>query len=182
MSLKSVFLFIAIIANTGCGNHHSETNGKQQDSLKNVNAATTIRMNSPIPKRAKSLHSLPANIIGYVKNNYPGYSIIIVVSDPLCSGEDAIDVSIIKLNSPDLSLIFKPDGTFVQQEEDIPLSRAPGHIQSILKSKFSDYSAGNQIEKLILADKTIQYLVDLNKGSVTKEMIFSTEGNVVCEN
>ncbi|MDP4284384.1 MAG: PepSY-like domain-containing protein [Bacteroidota bacterium] len=185
MNLKTIFfvstIIIIIIAIISCSNNNSETVHKQQRSIKPLNANTAIS-NSPLPKGAKPLHSLPANVIGYVKKNYPGYSIIIAVSDPLCSGDDAIDLSIIKLNLPDLSLIFKPDGTFVQQEEDVPLNTAPDLIQSILKTKFSNYSAGNQIEKLTLANKTVQYLVDLNNGSVSKEVIFSTEGNVVCEN
>jgi len=50
-----------------------------------------------------------------------------------------------------------------------------------LKTRYAGYSAGDQIEKLILADKSVQFLIDLAKGKVSKEVIFSSEGNVVCE-
>jgi hypothetical protein len=70
----------------------------------------------------------------------------------------------------------------VQQEQDAPLNTAPGKIKDVLKAKYADYSAGNQIEKLILVDKTEQYLVDLTKGTISKEVIFDNNGNVVCEN
>ena len=69
----------------------------------------------------------------------------------------------------------------MQQEEDVPLSTASLKISEALKTKYAGYTAGNQIEKLILADKSVQYLVDLTKNKVSKEVIFSAEGNVVCE-
>ncbi|MDO8993452.1 MAG: hypothetical protein Q7U83_10325, partial [Daejeonella sp.] len=103
-------------------------------------------------------------------------------SDPLCKGGDAIDVAISKTGAPNLSLIFTPDGSYVQQEEDVPLTTASAKIKNTLKAKYADYSAGTQIEKLILADNSVQYLVDLSKGSITKEVIFTTDGMVVCEN
>jgi len=59
-------------------------------------------------------------------------------------------------------LIFKTGGNFVQQDEDVPLSTA-------------------QIEKLILPDKSRQYLVDLTKNVKTKEVIFTADGAVICE-
>ena len=82
---------------------------------------------------------------------------------------------------PNLSVNFRPDGQFVQQEEDVPLSAAPQKISDALKTKYANYATDKQIEKLILADKTVQYPVDLTKGKVSKEVIFSAEGNVVCE-
>jgi hypothetical protein len=90
-------------------------------------------------------------------------------------------VAITKKGAPDLSLIFTLEGSFVQQEEDVSFSTASDKIRSVLKTKYAGYSTGNQIEKLTLVDKTIEYMVDLNKGSVTKEVIFSVDGNIVCE-
>jgi hypothetical protein len=117
----------------------------------------------------------------FIKSKYPGYTLIRAVPDPLCQGGDAIDVNIIKSGSPNLSLIFKPDGTFVQQEEDVPISTSTNEIRNALKEKFASYSVNTQIEKLTLDDKTIQYMVDLNKGKTSKEVIFTTTGIVVCE-
>jgi hypothetical protein len=103
-------------------------------------------------------------------------------SDPLCQGGPAIDVAITKAGSTPLSLIFKPDGSFVQQEEDIALTEATNKIKVALKVKYPGYVAGTQIEMLTLADNSMQYLVDLSKNNVTKEVIFTADGKVFCEN
>jgi hypothetical protein len=184
MSFKTLYfvtiLITIITATISCRSNSSKTIYQQDGKIKNASANTFIS-NSPLPKGAKPLHSLPENIIEYVKTHYPGYSIIIAVADPLCNGVDAIDVSIVKTNSTDFSLIFKPDGTFVQQEEDIPLNNIPSQIQLILKGKYADYSPGNQIEKVTLDDKSVQYSIDLIKENASKEVVISTEGNIICE-
>ena len=135
-----------------------------------------------MPKGASRLNNLPANVKGFVQRKYPGYIITIAVSEPLCGGGDAADVVITKVGSPDLSLIFKPDGTYVEQEQVVPLHSASIAIIQTLKVKYPDFSPGSQIEKLTLADNAVEYSVDLNKGAKSKEVIFDTNGIVVCEN
>lgn len=189
MNFKKRFSVIASVALSffiiSCGNNSSPKNmGQQsnlQDSVQPTNADTSA-LQSPLPSGVIALDKLPKGIKEFTEKVYPGYKIINAASDPLCSGGDAIDVAVTKTGSPNLSLIFKPDGSFVQQEQDVPLSTAPPKIKDVLKAKYPGYSAGNQIEKLILADKTVQFLVDLNKGAVSKEVIFDTNGTVVCEN
>lgn len=102
-----------------------------------------------------------------ITKNYPGYSIIKSIPDPLWQGGNAIDVAITKRGAPNHSLIFKPDGSFVQQEEDVALATVPVKIKNMIKAKFADYSAGDQSERLTLPDKSVQYLVDLSKGKIT---------------
>ncbi len=197
MSLKKIFLPIFTLAFSAfivsCGNNSSQQNAgtksNQQtamDSLKadsaSQNKVDTMASNTHLPAGIIALDKLPAGVKEFAEKNYPGYKIINAASDPLCKGGDAIDVAVTKNGSPNLSLIFTPDGHFVQQEEDVPLSSAPGKIGNVLKAKYADYSAGKQIEKLILADRSVQYLVDLNKGKVSKEVIFDTGGMVICEN
>ncbi len=168
-----------------CSNNNANKNAGTKsigrDSLQPA-SSDTAAMHSNFPSGATQLHQFPDEVRNFIKKFYPGYTMIIAVSDPLCLGGDAIDVTITKKGSPNLSLIFKPDGSFVQQEEDVPLTTAPGKVREALIGRYPDYSAGNQIEKLILADKTVQYMVDLNKKGITKEVIFDVEGNVVCEN
>ena len=168
-----------------CGNNNANKNAGTKsdggDSLQPA-SANTAAMHSKFPSGATQLHQLPDEVRNFIKKFYPAYTMIRAVSDPLCTGGDAVDVTITKKGSPNLSLIFKPDGSFVQQEEDVPLTTAPGKVSEALKSRYADFSAGNQIERLILADKTVQYMVDLNHKGITKEVIFDTEGNVVCEN
>lgn len=197
MKFKKIFLPIPIVAFSifiiSCGNNSAKNNevteSKQQESMETLNADsnsqnkvdTTTLNTTHLPAGIIALDKLPAGVKEFVEQNYLGYKIINAASDPLCQGGDAIDVAVTKNGSANLSLIFTPNGHFVQQEEDVPLSTAPGKISDSLKSKYSGYAADKQIERLILADRTVQYLVDLTKGKVAKEVIFSADGNIVCE-
>ena len=157
------------------------TETKQQEKTETEKINTTATVAAALPAGEITLDRLPAGVKEFVTKNYAGYKMVKAASDPLCQGGDAIDLAIAKTGAPNLSLIFKPDGTYVQQEEDVPLATATAKIKDGLKAKYADYSAGTQIEKVILADKTVEYLVDLTKGTVTKEVIFTADGNVVCE-
>ena len=127
------------------------------------------------------MKKLPNTIRPYLVKNYPGYRIKSAISDPMCDGSPAIDVSIRKKGKPSYSLIFKPDGSFVQKEQDVPLLMAPSEIQKTIKTQYSEYHVGNQVEKLTLADNSVQYLVDIIKGKQAKEVTLNMNGIVVCE-
>ncbi|TDD95953.1 hypothetical protein [Flavobacterium cellulosilyticum] len=100
----------------------------------------------------------------------------------MCSGSDAIDVVITKKGSPNYSLIFLPDRTFVQLEEDIAISTALSKIIEVIKTNYSGYKIAPQIEKLTLANNSTPYLLDISKDKVTKEVIFNENGTIACEN
>ena len=102
------------------------------------------------------------------------------VKDPLCSGMEAIDVTVEKSDSPSFSFIFKMDGQFVQQETDINLNELPKAVLNQLNTGFKDYMPDQNAEKLNLADQSINYQVDLSKGQVKKEVVFKEDGTVVC--
>lgn len=166
-----------------CNNEKSEKDEKEetveteQAELEEGNTKT----DATLPDGKIALDKLPAAAKEFIEKQYAGYTITGAASDPLCQGGDAIDVAVTKSGAPNLSLIFKPDGSFVQQEEDVPMKTAPDKVRDAIAAKYADYKAGDQIEKLQLADKTVQYLVDLTKGTTTKEVIFSNEGAIVCE-
>lgn len=169
--MKKVFLVIVVSICmgilTGCS-------GKSEKSEKISEAEN----NSAI-----SLSELPGAVNDFIARNYPGYKIKNAGHDPLCDGGDAMDVAISKDGSPNLSLIFLPDGKFVQQEEDVKLEATPAKILNTVKTKYTGFTAEKGAEKLTLADsKTVQYQLDLNKAGTSKEVIFDMEGNVVCEN
>ena len=187
-SLTAAFSIFII----GCGSNDSEKNkaaeAKPQEAIEDTTADTTSIRNPdtasiqiPPPGVKIAIDKLPTGVSEFVTKNYPGYQIKSAASDPLCGGADAIDVVITKNGEPNLSAIFRPDGQFVQQEEDVPLSTAAQKISDALRTKYSGYTADKQIEKLILADKTVQYLVDLTKGNLSKEVIFNAEDSVMCE-
>lgn len=181
LPLTALAVSIAIIS---CGNAGSEkkesTETKMQEAADSVKH-DSVAVQTALPAGEIPLDKLPAGVKEFVQKNYAGYTMAKAASDPLCQGGDAIDVTITKAGAPVLSVIFKPDGSFVQQEQDVPLSTATGKIKATLQKKYADYATGNQIEKLILADKSVQYLVDLSKGTITKEVIFTADGTVVCE-
>lgn len=179
------FSFIMLSCNTEKNEKDDKdeaTETTQQEKMEDDKVNTADAVPPALPAGEITLDRLPAGVKEFVTKNYPGYAMVKAASDPLCKGGDAIDVAISKTGAPNLSLIFTPDGTYVQQEEDVPLTTASAKIKNTLKAKYADYSAGTQIEKLILADNSVQYLVDLSKGSITKEVIFTTDGTVVCEN
>jgi hypothetical protein len=172
-----------ILTLTSCGNN---TNNKNQitDTINNNASAPPVDsiVDSAATSGSVAISQLPASVKPYVEKNFAGYTISNAVHDPLCSGGDAIDVAITKPGRANLSLIFLPDGTFIQKEEDVPLNTAPVKVRDVVKTKYAGYTAGNQIEKLTLADNTIEYLIDIAKGNESKEVIMTTDGKVVCEN
>jgi hypothetical protein len=157
------------------------TETMQQEKTETDKKDTVLTPTTVLPAGEMPLQNLPVAIKQFIEKNYTGYTMTKAVSDPLCQGGEAIDVAVTKAGAPNLSLIFKPDGSFVQQEEDVPMKTAPDKVRDVIAAKYADYNAGDQIEKLQLADKTVQYLVDLSKGGTTKEVIFSKEGAVICE-
>lgn len=136
-------------------------------------------VNEPADKPI-NIHRLPSAVKPFVESKFPGYRIKSAASDPLCDGSPAIDVVIVKKGSAQFSLIFKNDGTFVQKEEDAPLTTAPEKVREAFKKQFAGYSAAKAIEKLTLADGTIQYLLDISKAGKAKEAIFSIDGTLIC--
>jgi hypothetical protein len=176
-------MFAALLTFSACTNNSRQQveKGNKKDTLSessNLNdTISTANTSGPI-----ALNTLPTAIREYVTKNHPGYNMKNAAHDPLCQGGDAIDVAISKKGSPTYSLIFKPDGTFVQLEEDIDINKAPAKILKEVKIKYAGYQPASQIEKLTLADKSIQYLLDITKNGVSKEVIFNTDGSVACEN
>ena len=188
---KVLFLTITVVLSmlifTACNNESNENNEKADEKnevetkdIKKDTAASTVSIASPVT--TYTVNNLPNGVKEFVSKNYAGYKIVSASTDPLCGGGPAVDVTITKTGAPNFSLIFKPDGSYVQQEEDVQFSTAPDKIKSTLRTQFGKYNAGGQIEKLILADKSVQYMVDLTNGKNTKEVIFTVDGNVFCEN
>ncbi|MBC6489662.1 PepSY-like domain-containing protein [Flavihumibacter stibioxidans] len=192
MKLNKMFLPALVVTFalfvTSCDNEKNEKDEKdeatetmQQEKTETDKKDTALATTTVLPAGEMPLQNLPVGIKKFIEINYNGYAMTKAVSDPLCQGGDAIDVAVTKSGAPNLSLIFKPDGSFVQQEEDVPMKTAPDKVRDAITAKYADYKAGEQIEKLQLADKTVQYLVDLTKGTTTKEVIFSKEGAIVCD-
>ncbi|MCA2004363.1 MAG: hypothetical protein LDL01_01085 [Ignavibacterium sp.] len=176
---KAILLFLTsliLFSFSACKNKEVKSENTASNNVTTTNQQTAKTLIGEIP-----LDKLSNNIKEYINKNYAGYKLTKAAYDPLCTGENAIDVGISKDGSKNFSLIFLLEGTFVQKEEDINLNSAPAKILSTVKEKFSGYKPADKIEKLTIADGTIQYLLDLSKDTLTKEVIFKPDGTVVCE-
>lgn len=177
----SLFTTLSLLF-TACNNGSMPEADKSQKDTMTESALSVDTVQKAVSLNGEiALDQLPLNIKEFISKNYEGYTMQSAANDPLCSGGDAIDVAITKKGAAGFSLIFLPDGTYVQQEEDIDLSKAPKSILEIVKTKYAGYKPAQQIELLILADKRIQYLLDISKGNTTKEVIFNEDGTVSCE-
>lgn len=177
-------LAVTLLASlNSCKDKEINDNEEQNEELTEQNEGKENSLKTTVEKEGKiTLDQLPANVVAYVAKNYLGYEMKNATHDPLCSGGDAIDLIITKKSSPTYSLIFLLDGTFVQLEEDVAVSTAPTKVLEAIKTKYSGYQIAPQIEKLTLANKTTQYLLDITKNKITKEVIFTIDGVVACEN
>lgn len=184
VKISCLVIVTSMLMLSACNDQNKKkTDEKNGNSITEIKKDTSSSPISLIPSApiAYSATNLPPGVKDFISKNYVGYTIVSASPDPLCEGGAAVDVAITKKSAPTLSLIFTPDGSFVQQEEDVPLSTASDKIRDIIKTKYAGYSAGNQIEKLTLVNKTKEYMVDLKKGKINKEVIFSLDGNIVCE-
>jgi hypothetical protein len=174
--IKYIIFAVLICIFLNCGKRVTQQrkNDVKTDSISSV-------QHIKITNDSVTVNNLPENIKKYIAANYPGYQVNSAMSDPLCQGGDAIDVGLINSAQPNMSLIFKPDGTYIQKETDVPLNTAPAKVKEVMKTSYSSYKASDPIEKITLADNTTQYLIDITKAAVTKEVTLSAEGVVVCE-
>lgn len=176
--IKNLLVATAVLLLSCNNNKQKQTQSYVADPVIN----DTIKTEALKPLSGKiNINNLPTKVIEFIDKNYKGYNISSAAYDPLCNGSDAIDVAITHKGKPSYSLIFLPDGTFVQQEEDVDISSAPKKVIGVIREKYPDYKVASQIEKLTLADSSVQYLVDISKGSITKEVILTEDGKIVCE-
>lgn len=175
--LKSIFV-VFLISSSACNN--KQTENKQNNTTTNTVKTEQIQTSQTFTGEI-SIDKLPKIAVDFIKQNYADYTIVNASYDPLCSGENAIDVSISKNGKNNLSLIFLVDGSYVQKEEDLDIKQAPTKVLQAIKEKFPGYKPDKSIEKLTLANNTIQYSFDLLKGDVSKEVIFNEDGTVACE-
>lgn len=177
-TVNKIFFGIFIIL-TAC-NNNTHQQAKVDTPTTITKDITKTQPHQPLSGKVE-IEKLPNPIKKFIAKNYEGYTIVSAAFDPLCSGVDAVDVSITKKGKPNYSIIFLLDGNFVQQEEDVDISLAPANVLKTVKDKFKDYTIAKQIEILVMADKSIQYLFDISKGNITKEVIVNKEGTIICE-
>ncbi len=188
IALSSV-LFCSLCV-VGCSKKNAAqiANTTHADTMHAVNTTPPAVPPNPPPQSAPafdaknvSIHNLPDSVHPFVAKYYPGYAIAAATYDPLCGGAPAMDIAIRAKGKPAYSVIFLPNGHYVQREQDVPLSSIPATVRAAVKQTFAGYRPGLQAESLQLVDGTMEYSVDLNKPHNNKEAIFSASGQVLCQ-
>ena len=171
-----IIVLVVVLAACNNNNKQSKTDITTKSIMVKDSSIAIMPLSGKVP-----LEKLSGKTKDFISQNYSGYNISGAAYDPLCAGGDAIDVAINKKGKANFSLIFLPDGTFIQQEEDVDIAKAPAIVLKTIKEKYAAYKPAKQIEQLILADKSVQYLLDISKGNTTREVILKEDGTVVCE-
>ncbi|MFN0175393.1 MAG: PepSY-like domain-containing protein [Saprospiraceae bacterium] len=126
------------------------------------------------------LGDLPASIKTYVDANYPGYTLDEAETETDCFGTSVYEVEIEQGEENDLELTFDTAGAFLYSETEIVLPDLPASVTSAIASKYGGFKI-EEASKLNMADGSTRYELDLEKGSTNKEVLFDTEGTVICE-
>ena len=190
-TIKLFLITIGVLILTSCNNKKDKAGKEQMDTDKTAEPkaveppppadAEPPPPEGPPPSVEIALDRLPSNIKLFVTRNYAGYTMQKAVHNSLCSGVDAIDLTISKKGGADYSLVFLPNGTFVQKEEDIDLTNVPSKVLEIIKEIYADYKPAPQIERITLADNTTRFSIDISNSNESKEVILKKDGTVVCE-
>ncbi len=142
---------------------------------------TAATANAPVENEDIPIDQLPATVSSFIAEHYAAYSIESADYDKFCTGEMAIDVDVKKQGLPDMSLYFTPEGEFIQQKEKLTYADLPAAVKDAVKAKYPDYAVGRKADHITLADKTIQYEIDLEKGDLSIEALFDATGAYICE-
>lgn len=177
MNKKITIIVLLILIVTMFGSFVLYKNNSKSEQIKNP---TSIESNTSMLDTISSAWALSAK--KYISANYPNHTVVNVSPDPMCTGEDAIDVTL-ESGADKLALIFLLNGDFAQSEVDKPFSAADDQLSKILKEKYSQYTYGDSYESLTMANGENRYLIDLSKdnGKTTSELILNTKGEVLCQ-
>ena len=123
---------------------------------------------------------LPQSVQDYISSNYPNYSIDESETDTSCTGTAIYEVEIEASDDDELELTFDSEGTFLYSETEIGVDELPDAVTSSIDTNYSDYST-EEAERLDMADGSARYEVELKNGSTELDVLFESDGTVVCE-
>jgi len=123
---------------------------------------------------------LPAAITDYIASNYSGYVIEESKEEVLCGGAAVYEVELEGSNEDELELVFSQKGDFLYSETEIGTSALPSAVSNSATINYPDYNI-DEADRLDLADDGLQYELELEKADTELEVLFDTEGTVICE-
>ena len=127
-----------------------------------------------------SMVDLPEVITAYIAENYPDYNIDESEQDTLCDGTVVYEVELEASNDDELELTFDTEGTLLFTETEIKNSDVPSVITDHINANYSSYNL-KEAERLDMADGSQQYEVELKDGSNKLEVLYTSDGTVICE-
>ncbi|MFN0216621.1 MAG: PepSY-like domain-containing protein [Saprospiraceae bacterium] len=122
---------------------------------------------------------LPQAIKAYVEANYPGYALDEAEKETDCSGLTVYDVEIEQGEENEIELTFDADGNFLYSEAEIAAVDLPAAVANGIATNYAGFTT-EEADKLTLADGSTRYEVELKKGKTVKEVLFDSEGTVIC--
>lgn len=123
---------------------------------------------------------LPQAIKTYVEANYPGYTLDEAEKETDCSGATVYEVEIEQGEENELELTFDEEGNFLYAESEIGAADLPAAVVNSIATNYAGFTT-EETDKLTLADGSTRYEAELKKGSTEKEVLFDSEGTVICE-
>lgn len=130
---------------------------------------------------------LPVGILNFIAHSHTGYMIENAHHKTLCDGTKAIEVKVLKENANiaedySLSIIFSINGEYIRTEQEIDLNNIPDLIKKEIEDRFKDFEPTSKAQLLTFTrnDET-QYLIHLNQGNSTKDVVFKNDGEIVCQ-
>lgn len=128
----------------------------------------------------KSMVDLPASIQNYLNTNYAGAEIEESEMDTLCTGTAVYEVEVEVSEDNEIELTFDTEGNLLFTEKEIASSQLPAAVTSGINAQYAGASV-QEAERLDLADGGNQYEVELKQGQTYREVLFTAEGTVICE-
>jgi len=128
-----------------------------------------------------AITSLPVTITDYFAANYAGYTAEHAEMDTLCQFGVVIEVMAKSEGLEPLKLFFDASGTFLMKGERAQYSAAPQAVSDYITANYSIYTIRTKMEKLTLADASVEYTIFMEISGLRKSVIVKSDGIFVCE-
>ena len=127
---------------------------------------------------------LPTTVQNFIDSNFSDFVIDEAESDTLCTGEEVYEVELEKngdkKDEEEIELTFDMEGNLLFTEREINTDALPDAVKNSIASNYGDYKL-KEAEELEMADGTFQYEVELKKDGKELDVLFNSEGTVICE-
>ena len=86
-----------------------------------------------------------------------------------------------KLDNISASLILDSHGKLLKTETSFPQTELPGSVFEHISSKYKNYKIA-EVSKIVDAEGTVTYDVQISKGKLKKNLFFKVDGTLISKN